>query len=233
VERSRRVIVLVLLVLLAVSLVLARPVHAWLLSLFAQAESVIRRDEGWGMTLFVSLAAVSAMVAFVSSAILVPVAVYVWGPVVCFLLLWTGWFLGGLAGYAIGRYLGRPVVERLVPPGVLARYEGWARSGRSLVPMLLLQLGVPSDLASYVFGLVRCRFGVFMAALAIAEIPYALGAVYLGTSFLERRIIPLILLGLGGVALSAWAIRRIHRARPSDRSGPPLPESLPATVDRS
>ncbi|HEX7336902.1 MAG TPA: VTT domain-containing protein [Gemmatimonadales bacterium] len=232
-ERSRRVIVLALLVLLAVSLVLARPVHAWLLSLFAEAESIIRQREVWGMTLFVSLAAVSAMVAFVSSAVLVPVAVYVWGPVVCFLLLWLGWFLGGLAGYAIGRYLGRPVVERLVRPGVLVRYEGWARSGRSLVPMLILQLGVPSDLASYVFGLVRCRFGLFVAALAMAEIPYALGAVYLGTSFLERRIIPLTVLGLAGVALSAWAIRRIHRARPPDRSGPPLPESLPVTVDRS
>lgn len=230
--RSRRVIVLVLVVVLAVALILARPAHAWLLALFADAESAIRQRESWGMVLFVSLAAVSAMFAFVSSAILVPVAIYVWGPVVCFLLLWLGWFLGGLAGYAIGRYLGRPVVERLARPGALARYEGWARSGKSLVPVLMIQIGVPSDLASYVFGLVRCRFGLFVIALALAEIPYALGAVYLGASFLERRIVPLVVLGLGGILLSVWALRRIHRGSPPDRPGPPLSGSISLTADQ-
>jgi uncharacterized membrane protein YdjX (TVP38/TMEM64 family) len=229
----RRVIALGLLLTIAVLLVLARPAHAWLLSLFAQAESAIRQRETWGMIVFVLLAALSAMVAFVSSAFLVPVAIYVWGPVVCFLLLWAGWFLGGLAGYAIGRYLGRPVVERIVRPGALARYEGWARSGRSLTLMLTVQLAVPSDLASYVFGLVRCRFSAFVAALALAEVPYALGAVYLGTSFLERRIVPLLALGIAGVLLSLWAIHRLHRHSDlQPKTAPPPAGPLPVTMDR-
>jgi uncharacterized membrane protein YdjX (TVP38/TMEM64 family) len=104
-------------------------------------------------------------------------------------------------------------VEILVRPGTLARYEGWARSGKTLVPMLMLQMAIPSDLASYLFGLVRCRFIVFVAALALAEVPYALGAIYLGTSFLERRIVPLLALGSAGVLLSLWAIHRFHRHR--------------------
>ena len=79
------------------------------------------------------------------------------------------------------------------------------------MPMLMLQLAIPSDLASYLFGLVRCRFMVFVVALAIAEVPYALGAVYLGTSFLERRIVPLLAIGIAGVLLSLWAIRQLHR----------------------
>ncbi len=223
---NRRVVALILFLLLATSLTLAPPIHHWLLSLFEQAESVIRQREGWGMAIFVLLAGLSAMLAFVSSAMLVPVALYVWGPVVCFLLLWTGWFLGGLAGYAIGRYLGRPVVHRLVRPGALARYEGWARSGKSLALILMIQLAVPSDLASYVFGLVRCRFAIFVAALAVAEIPYAAGAVYLGASFLERRIVPLVALGLAGVLLSIWALRRLHRGGPPEVPGPPVAEPL-------
>jgi uncharacterized membrane protein YdjX (TVP38/TMEM64 family) len=231
--RNRRVSALVLLLLLAVLLTLARPVHSWLLALFDQAESAIREREVWGMIVFASLAALSAMIAFVSSAVLVPVAVYMWGPVVCFLLLWVGWFLGGLAGYAIGRYLGRPVVERLVRPGALARYEGWARSGRSLTLMLTVLLAVPSDLASYVFGLVRCRFSAFLAALALAEVPYALGAVYLGTSFLHRRIVPLVALGIAGVLLSLWAIHRLHRSgNLQPAAAPPPGGPLPVTVDR-
>jgi len=208
-----RAIPLAIFLSIALLLMLAQPVHAWLLSLFDAAEALIRQRATWGMVAFVLLAALSAMVAFLSSVVLVPVAIYVWGPVVCFALLWTGWFMGGLAGYGIGRFLGRPAVEILVRPGTLARYEGWARSGKTLVPMLMLQMAIPSDLASYLFGLVRCRFIVFVAALALAEVPYALGAVYLGTSFLERRIVPLLALGSAGVLLSLWAIHLFHRHR--------------------
>ena len=212
---DRRAAALLAILLLAVLLVLARPVHDWLLSVFAAAEDVVRSRPLLGIVVFVLLTAVSAMIAFVSSAALVPVAVYVWGPGVCFLLLWTGWFLGGLAGYAIGRYLGRPVVARLVQPDVLLRYERWAHSGRSLVPILLAQLAVPTDLAGYVFGLVRCRAIVFIAALALAEIPYALGAVYLGKSFLEGRVAAILLIGAAAALGSWWALRHlriIHRS---------------------
>jgi uncharacterized membrane protein YdjX (TVP38/TMEM64 family) len=85
--------------------------------------------------------------------------------------------------------------------------------------MLLVQLAIPSDLASYLFGLVRCRFAVFAAALALAEIPYALGAVYLGASFLHRRILPLAVLGVLGVLISAWAVHRLHDAPAGERGG--------------
>jgi uncharacterized membrane protein YdjX (TVP38/TMEM64 family) len=230
-SRHHRVIALAILVSIALLLMLAQPVHAWLLSLFDAAESLIRQRATWGMVAFVLLAALSAMVAFLSSAVLVPVAIYVWGPTVCFALLWTGWFMGGLAGYGIGRFLGRPAVEFLVRPGILERYEGWARSGKSLVPMLMLQLAIPSDLASYLFGLVRCRFMVFVGALAVAEVPYALGAVYLGTSFLERRTIPLLAIGMAGVALSLWAIHRLHRHSDVQPKTAPADGPLPVTLD--
>jgi uncharacterized membrane protein YdjX (TVP38/TMEM64 family) len=216
----RRGLGLALMIGMAVVLVVAQPVHAWLLSWFDAAESVVRQRPLWGMIVFVSLVGLSGMVAFVSSAVLVPAAVHVWGPAVCFLLLWIGWFLGALAAYALGRYVGRPLVERLVRPGALARYEEWAeRSGKSLVLILILQLGLPSDLAGYVFGLVRCRLSVFVPALALAEIPYALGAVYLGTSFLQRNIASLVVVGAVAVLASWWAVR-LHGRR-SIRTDPP------------
>jgi hypothetical protein len=53
---------------------------------------------------------------------------------------------------------------------------------------------------------------VFLVALAVAEMPYALGAVYLGVSFLEGNVLSLMLVGIGGVLLSWWALRSLHRA---------------------
>ena len=230
---SRRLISVILLLVVALLVTVLSPVHSWLLSLFEHAEAVMRERETLGIVLFVLLAALSAMIAFVSSAVLVPVAIYLWGPLVCFLLLWLGWFIGGLAGYGIGRYLGRPVVDRVVGSGTLRRYEAWVRSGRSLITILMVQLALPSDLAAYVFGLVRCRFLIFVTALAVAEVPYALGAVYLGTSFLERQTIPLVVVGLAGVLLTFWAIRRLHRQSPPDTTPSTPAQPLPLTLDQS
>lgn len=152
----------------------------------------------------------SALLAFFSSALLVPVAVYAWGPATCVLLLWGGWLLGGVTAYGVGRYLGRPVVLALLPAATLARYERWVQSGAGFLPIFLLQLAVPSDVAGYLFGMVRCRFRVFLPALAAAEIPYALGAVYLGANFLRRDLLPLVAIGLAGVALSVLASRALR-----------------------
>ncbi len=195
----------------AALLLLAPSVHARLLETIEAVGELIQRRPAAGMVAFVLLAALSAMLAFLSSAVLIPVAVHVWGAPLCALLLWIGWFLGGVATYAIGRYFGRPIVERLVRPATIARYEAWARSGVALVPILLVQLALPSDAAGYVFGIVRCRPATFLVALALVEVPYALGAVYLGVSFLERNLLTLLALGLGGIALSFWALTRLHR----------------------
>jgi uncharacterized membrane protein YdjX (TVP38/TMEM64 family) len=200
----------------AVLLLLAPSVHARLLDAVNAAGALIQRSPVIGMVAFVLLAAGSAMLAFVSSAVLIPVAVHVWGAPLCALLLWLGWFLGGVATYAVGRYLGRPIVERLVRPATIAKYEAWARSSVALAPILIVQLALPSDAAGYIFGIVRCRPVVFLAALAVAEVPYALGAVYLGVSFLERNLLALVGLGVAGIALSAWALTRVHRRLAAD-----------------
>jgi uncharacterized membrane protein YdjX (TVP38/TMEM64 family) len=199
------------LVACAALLLLTPSVHARLIDTIDSVGELIRRQAVLGMGAFVLLAAASAMLAFVSSAVLIPVAVHVWGAPLCALLLWLGWFLGGVATYAVGRYLGRPIVERLVSPATIGRYEVWARSSVALAPILLVQLALPSDAAGYIFGIVRCRPVVFLAALALAEVPYALGAVYLGVSFLERDAIALFGLGLAGIALSVWALTMVHR----------------------
>ena len=217
--RARRAVVLAVLVAAAVALLLSPPVHARMLALFADAERVIGQHAVWGMVVFVLVAVVSAMFMFVSSMILIPVALYAWGPVVCAVLLWIGWFLGGVVAYGIGRYLGRPLVERMVRPGTIARYEGYARRASGFVPIVLLQLAIPSDTAGYLFGMARVPLRLYLIALALAEVPYAVGAVYLGTSFLERRLIRLLLLGVAGIAISVLAYRSIHRhpAQPARR----------------
>lgn len=164
-----------------------------------------------GAVLFVLFAALSGMLAFFSSAVIVPVAVHAWGPTRSALLLWIGWTLGGALTYAIGRFLGRPAVERLAPKGVIAKYFQKASRDTPFGVVVLFQMAMPSEVPGYLLGLVRYSFLRYIAVLAATELPYAIGTVILGESFVKQRVLPFVVLGALAALFSGLAYVRLHR----------------------
>lgn len=208
-RQHRRRFLLLLAVVVAATLVAAtEPLHRAARSVLELAQPVIREHAVAGAIVFVIASGLSAMVVFFSTAVLTPIAVEAWGEVTTVLLLWTGWILGGMTAYAIGRVFGRRVVSWFVDPWRLRDYERRARTAVSFGHVLLFQLAVPSEIPGYVFGLARYRFGVFAAAMALGELPFAIGAVFLGASFLQRNYLLLFAVGTAGVLLSGLAFRR-------------------------
>lgn len=188
------------------------PVHRAVLQVFEAAKAVMAGHPFLGPTLFLLLSAVAAMLAFVSSAVLVPPAVYAWGPVACAALLWAGWMLGGLASYGLAYRFGRPVLRWLAPGKSIARYQRRIRREASFGFILLFQLALPSEIPGLVLGLARFPVERYLAALALAELPYAVGTTLLGASFVSRRFG--LLLSLGAVAaLTAFVLGRAFRRR--------------------
>jgi uncharacterized membrane protein YdjX (TVP38/TMEM64 family) len=196
---------------LLVALVLSSDsVYALLRGLLAFAKNYIAPHPVGGALVFVLLAALSAMLAFFSSAVLMPVAVVTWGAPLSAALLWMGWLLGGICAYSIGRFLGRPVVQRLVSEEDLEAY-GDRLSVKARFPLVLLfQLALPSEIPGYLFGMARVRFAIYLPALALAELPYALGTLLLSQSLVERRVIELIGIGIMAVLAGAYSIRLLH-----------------------
>lgn len=206
-----RALALAALVAAAAAVASTDVVHGALLRLFDATQRAIDSHTVASPLLFVGLAALSAMVAFLSSAVLVPAAVYAWGPVTTGLLLWIGWMLGGLAAYAVAALLGRPALRRLAKGPTLAAYEARLRGKATFPLVVLLQLALPSELPGYLLGLLRYPMPRYLAALAIAELPYAAGTVLLGTSLVERRIALFASVGLGAalaMMLLGYALRR-------------------------
>ena len=76
--------------------------------------------------------------------------------------------------------------------------------------ILLFQLTVPSEIPGYVLGTLRYRFAAYLAALALAELPYAIGTVYLGSIFLQRQALPLVLMRIG-IAVIGFIAFRVYR----------------------
>ena len=93
----------------------------------------------------------------------------------------------------------------------LERYEARISRGSSFGLVLLFQLAVPSEIPGYVLGLARYGLRRYLLVLALAELPYAVGTVYLGSSLLARRSSMLLLLGALGILFSAWALRTLRR----------------------
>lgn len=185
--------------------------HSMLLRLLAAAETIIAAHPVWGTLFIVVFAAVAAMLAFVSSAVIVPVTVYTWGEPLSMLLLWAGWTLGGICAYGVGRFLGRPVVTFLISGSALARFEDRFSTHAPFGLVLLFQLALPSEVPGYVLGIVRYKFAKFVVALGLAEFPFAVTTVYLGASFVERRMFVLLGVGAATLLFSAWAFYQLQK----------------------
>lgn len=207
----RRAAILFTACIALVVLASAQELHAALLQLLHVVEAAIERHPTIGVLLFVSVTALSAMLAFVSVAVVVPAAVLAWGEPMSLLLLWLGWTLGGICSYLIGKFLGRPAVRWLVTSRTLDSFEHRVRADAPFWLVLLLQLALPSEVLGYMLGIARYSFARYLLALALAELPYSFATVLLGTGFIEQRGVLILTMGLSIALLSIGGLYILRR----------------------
>jgi uncharacterized membrane protein YdjX (TVP38/TMEM64 family) len=174
-------------------------------------QAIVNERPVLGMAVFVGAAALSAILAFFSSAVLVPVAVHAWGAPFTLLLLWSGWTVGGMGTYAVGRWLGRPVVRAIVSRDALDRFEHRISAEAPFSLVLLFQFSLPSEIPGAVLGVARYAFLKYLAALGITELPYALGTVYLGEGFLQRQTAQIVIIGVIGAVVTGLALHQLQK----------------------
>jgi uncharacterized membrane protein YdjX (TVP38/TMEM64 family) len=202
-------------VVAAIVVVYADPAYRALASLLDWAGPVIRAHPVAGIALFVVLSALSAMLAFFSSAALVPAAIVAWGSAWTALLLWAGWWLGGTLAYATGRALGRPLWQARRVARVVDGYRARLQSRPGIGLIVLLQLALPSEVPGYLCGLLGVPLRTYAIALALAELPFAAGTVLLGDGLVRRNgplLVGVAVIG-GALMLAASALLR-RRMRP-------------------
>jgi uncharacterized membrane protein YdjX (TVP38/TMEM64 family) len=207
----RRALGLLLLCALVAALLSVDALFALLERALAAAEPFIAARPLAGPLLFVLLSAASAMLAFFSSAVLVPVAVYNWGRGTTVVLLWLGWLLGGVCTYAVGRYFGGPILRGLVPVRLADFYLRRLPAQVDFTTALLFQVAMPSEVPGYLFGTLRVPFHRYLGVLALVEAPFAVGTVLLGESVIRREGGGLLLLAAVGLTASMVAVHRLQR----------------------
>lgn len=214
----RRALILLIVIAVLAVLTSSDALYGIVLRAVDTVEPIIAAHPRWGVSLFILLSALSAMLAFFSTAVIAPIAVQTWGEPLSITFLWIGWMIGGMCAYTIGRTLGRSVVRSLISGAALDRFESRITTRTPFTLVLLFQLALPSEVPGYVLGLARYRLAKYLLILSIAELPFAIGTVYLGASLLQRRTQLMLTIAVVGVLFSAWALKTLQKRLSRDRA---------------
>lgn len=213
---GRRLLTVIAVLAVVVVIASSDALHAPALRLVRWIEAGMAAWPVAGKVLFVAASALSAMLAFLSSTILVPSAVAQWGVVTTTVLLWVGWLVGGVTAWTIGARLAGPAADRLLPATLSEKLRARLGPSTPFTLVLLLQLALPSELPGYLLGIVRHPLRRYVPALALAELPFAIGAVLLAQGFLARRTAVLGAVGLLAIVALA-AVHAVLRRRLESR----------------
>lgn len=214
---QRHLLVLGILVLIVGLVAASDSLHNRTQEIIVWTEGLISRSPVLGMLVFVLLAMLSAMLAFFSSALLAPIAIYAWGEAACFALLWLGWCLGGIATFCVGRFLGRSAVSMIIGEETVDSWQSHVHERTKFIHVLAFQAVIPSEIPGYLLGILHYPFLLYLLALGITEIPYAIAVVYLGEAFLVGRSAVFLLVGVGLIALAVFLLH-VYRRLPTLRN---------------
>ncbi len=180
-------------------------------------------------TLFAVLV-LQCILAPVPSEPLMMAAGFVYGTAGGFAIGWSAILLGATGCFLLARTIGHPLVERLVRPERLARFEGRFGDrghGATFVAVLGLRLFAFTsfDVVSYACGLIPFPFRWFVIATAIGAVPKVFAFTHAGASARRPVWLDVVIVGgtFGVLALGWWLMRAPSardRGRPSTGTAP-------------
>ena len=165
--------------------------------------------------IFLALSILSAVSIFFTSIITIPLAVFAWGEIATIALLMAGWFIGAMILYGLGRFLGRQIIEYFISAAKINKYGSLITREMKMLDIVLIKLALPSEAPSFFLGIVRYPFLKYMVVVFISELPFAIWAVYLSSTFIEdNRLLFIVMLVVGfiliGIAAQKYRKRHTH-----------------------
>jgi uncharacterized membrane protein YdjX (TVP38/TMEM64 family) len=187
--------------------------------------------EAWGVwapLVFIGIQALQVVIAPIPGEVTGFLGGFVFGQWVGLAYSMVGLSPGSFLAFAVGRWLGTAVVQRLVSPEVWHRLGFVVEAeGAILCFVLYLIPGFPKDLLCYLFGLSPMPFWVFALTSTAGRLPgtWVLSAQGANTAAGHYLEIALLVAVVAAVALPLYHYRhqvleRLHRR---SQPGPPPP----------
>jgi uncharacterized membrane protein YdjX (TVP38/TMEM64 family) len=143
--------------------------------------AAVRGAGPWAPLAFIGLYVAQTIAAPIPGQALNFAAGYLFGLIPGILYSWLGLLLGSIAALFLARYLGRPLLRRLVAPTALKKMDHLAEN-RGLFFFFVVYLipGLPDDIVCFAAGLTSLPLLALIAMSAIARLPSVVAAVWLG-----------------------------------------------------
>lgn len=143
--------------------------------------AAIRNAGAAGAMFMVGLQALQVIVAPIPGQVVNFAAGYVYGFPLGTLLSWIGTTLGAALAMMLARFIGRPVVERLVSPTFLERTDRlMAEKGLRFFFLIFLIPLLPDDVVCLVAGLTPLPLSALILAAAVGRLPALAVSVWAG-----------------------------------------------------
>jgi uncharacterized membrane protein YdjX (TVP38/TMEM64 family) len=184
---------------------------------FTALRSYIRSLGPGGFALLLGLMLAHAIV-FYPSEIITATAGYVYGFGLGLAFVVVGWLLAALITYALGRSVGRPLLQRL-----LGRRFDWLtatieQGGTSLLLSSRLIPIVPFALMGYAAGATRISLWRFSWTTVVGYLPLTVAVVYLGSRAETLSVdSPLVWIAVAVLVALLVGENLVRRRLPSDR----------------
>lgn len=178
----------------------------------------VDKNETTAGFIFVGLAALSALLAPLSSAPLVPGAILIWNDFMVFLLLWVGWNLGHFLAYFIGRYAAYNIIRQIADTEKIEHYKKSLTGRKGFLFILFFCLAMPAEVPGYVLGIMRYSAWRYFVAVSLSEIPFAIITVYASNAFVSQKpflFISWIIFGLFFVSSIFYIFHKQFRIKES------------------
>lgn len=158
-----------------------------------------------GILTYIFLAALTTVIAPLSSAPLIPLAASVWGPVATAIASIIGWLLGSVIAFMLARRYGKAIVEKLAPNTDIDAWQERIPERNLFWTIVFLRMAVPVDALSYALGLFSSISPVtYTLATLIGITPFAFIWAYVGVLPISTQIA----IGIIGLALALLVLGR-------------------------
>ena len=187
---------------------------AYLQTVFSQLtdsiDAYVSRHFFLGAIIFTGLAAFSVLLGPFTSAPLIPFAVVISHIPLTLAMLMAGWLLGNPGAFWIGRYLGHPLVAKILGHKKLDDWLKELEPRLNFFLLLLFRMATPSE-TGYVFGLLKYNFRKYLLLSLIAELPFAFIIVFASDALANTGWVMFVLLLLVWVAIISLAFYEFRK----------------------
>ena len=166
----------------------------------------------WGPLVTIGLNSAQVLLAPIPGQFIGLVNGYLYGVWLGTLYSMVGLLLGTVLAMALARRFGRPLVERLVNPDTLARWDTIVHhQGPPFFFLIYLIPGLPDDIICFLIGLSRLALPRMIVLAMLGRLPGVFVSCWVGAYATELPLWVWIPLGVGTAGL-AWGFWR-YRAR--------------------